>query len=367
MGLKEKINGYFTQNSKKYKTFFIPSCRTDVTGDGEAFKSGEAYCRFYLVEMRLAKGVEWFSKRYPVVHSNISFVHGQEKAAMPYLAGPGFLKNLTSDNLDQIINCNHPLTGLFPFNRGDVEFQAGLFSMKTSDQIKKFVDTLGRFSKLLAIPELAKTANLVPPVLQGISDLIDVGDSRMELGYHQTFSDADGGGGNILRSGYFAAVLAEEADLDTAKLCVADDELRIGREGKNQEFLTDHKPFEDSSYMLFRIQKKPEQDWEALTEVKSLVERIFNTLENGNGSREATATVKKELWPNLKRTVRQSPDIAKKDKRNMLLRIKAEILDWGLESTEKSAASLRQIMHRPLPEMMPEMEAELDELETLYG
>jgi hypothetical protein len=52
--------------AKKYKTPFLPEHRVDVPYDADPIKVGEAYCRVWLVEMRLAQGVEWFKQRYPV-------------------------------------------------------------------------------------------------------------------------------------------------------------------------------------------------------------------------------------------------------------------------------------------------------------
>jgi hypothetical protein len=251
----------FNQESKKYKALFIPPHRTDMRDDGEVFAVGEGYCQLSLVEMLLAKGVEYFTKRYPVVHTAIGFIHGNRETVIPYLAGPGFLKELSRDNLDRIINYNHPLTPLFAFNRGEVKLQAGLFSMKASDPIEKFITILDRFSKLVAVPELSKVKNLASPVLQGIEDLLGVGEGRLELGYHQTFTEAEGGGSNILRSGYFAAILAQADEIREENLCVVNDELYVGTAGENQEFLSDYKPFSGYSYMLFRITRRKEQDW----------------------------------------------------------------------------------------------------------
>ena len=176
MNLWQNFADKVSPEAKKYTTLFLPEDRVhrlDTGGDGTPIRAGEAYCRIWLVEMRLAKDVDWFKQRYPVVHAAVRFHHGGKAVTIPYIAAPGNLKELATDNLDKVIQSNYPLTPLFPFNQGLVELQAGLFSMVASDSISKFIKTMGQFSKLLPVPELSKVLNLAEPVYQGIEDLLD--------------------------------------------------------------------------------------------------------------------------------------------------------------------------------------------------
>ena len=350
MGFMDKISEYFKEDSKKYKTFY-----SKPKGDAEPLKEGEAYCRIWLVEMRLAKGVEWFTERYPVVHSSIRFEHGSETVTIPNLAGPGFLKELTKKNLDKIILCNHPLTPLFPFNRGLVELQVGLFSMKTGDQIGTFIDTLCQFSKLLPVPELSSVLNLAEPVYNGIQNLLGVSGGRLELGYQQAFTGAGGGGQNELRPTYFAAILAEEEELKDKRLCISNESLRVQTDEGTQEF----KGF---SYMLFRIEKKQHQDWESLNGIKGLVNRAQEAVVNGNNE------LTQKILTSIKTAVFRSDDLTKADKREMVLKIEDVLREWGLESAKGriSKPSLYAIMQRSLPVTEQGTEAELQTLEDFF-
>src|SRR5437016_13074574 len=92
----QKINS----ESKKYIGLFLPEHRIDVDTDTAPINAGEAYCRLWLVEMRLARGMTVFTKRYPVVHTAIRFDYGDQTVTIPYLAGPGYLKEFTDNNLD---------------------------------------------------------------------------------------------------------------------------------------------------------------------------------------------------------------------------------------------------------------------------
>jgi hypothetical protein len=350
--------------AKKYTTLFLPEHRVhrlDTGGDGTLICAGEAYCRIWLVEMRLAKDVDWFKQRYPVVHAAVRFNHGEKPVTIPYIAAPGNLKELATDNLDKVIQSNYPLTPLFPFNQGLVELQAGLFSMVTSDSIGKFIKTMGKFSQLLPVPELSKVLNLVEPVYQGIEDLFDLGDRRLELGYQQTFSEAGGGGSNPLRDGYFVAILAEENQINTEQLCVVNDSLKLGYPGTTKVFVRDAKPLEGYSYMLFRLEKRTAQDWESLTSIKELVEQAQDAV--FAGQYEAVRTL---LLPAVKTAILRSPDVAKADRKSMVLKIEDCLRELGLQAGNVQRRSLYSIMQRPLPKVDARMEEELLALEKLF-
>lgn len=363
MSFWDSFSQIFSRDAKKHKSLFLDPQRIDVDYDATPIKEGKAYCRLWLVEMCLSRGWELFKSRYPVVHSAIRFNHGGKMVTVPYLAGPGFLKELNKSNLDKIIQYNHPLTPLFPFNRGIVELQTGLFSMVANDQMDKFITTLGRFSQLLPVPQLSAVLNVADPVYRGIEDLLEVGDGRLELGYRQTF-DGAAGGSNYLRPGYFVAILAEEQELVDSTLCVVNDSLRIGASGKAKEFVTHyHRPLEGYSYMLFRLERRPSQDWESLTDIKELVYKAQEAVAKGDHEQANSILTAVEI------AVFRSPDLTKSDKRQVVLKITEELHEWGLESTEGlvSKPSLYAIMQRSMPSVDAKTEAEFSTLEALFG
>ncbi|ODV35773.1 hypothetical protein [Microcystis aeruginosa] len=281
MSLWQDFAEMFRRDSKKYQALFLPDYRVDVAYDGTGIKAGKAYCRLWLVEMRLARDVDWFKQRYPVVHAAIRFNYGGKPVTVPYLAEPGYLRELAADNLDRVIQCNYPLTPLFPFNEGLVELQAGLFTLAASEPIGKFIKTMGRFSALLPVPEFSSVLKIAEPVYRGIEDLIGIGNSQLELGYQQTFSEKGGGGNNDLRAGYFVAILAEENQLNGSTLCVVNDSLKVGSPGQTKVFVKDGKSLEGYSYMLFRIEMRTAQDWESLQSIKELVNQTQDAVFKG--------------------------------------------------------------------------------------
>ncbi|MEH1841640.1 MAG: hypothetical protein V7L20_23560 [Nostoc sp.] len=351
----------FSHEAPKYKILFLSKHRVDVDYDEKPIIAGEAYCRIWLVEMRLAKDVEWFKQRYPVVHAAVRFNHGRKSVIIPYLAAPGQLEKSIADNLDKVIQCNYPLTSLFPFNDGLVELQAGLFSIVNNDSIGKFINTMGRFSELLPVPQLSNVIKLAEPVYRGIEDLLDIGERRLELGYQQTFSEANGGGTNSLKAGYFAAILAQDNKINNDNLCIVNDSLCLGSPGTTKTFKRDGKPLEGYSYMLFRIEKRTAQDWESLTSIKELVDKAQEAVLNGKYE-----VVKTIFLPVIKAAIYQSPDITKADRKQMVVKIEDFLRELGLQAVKVQKRSLYSIMQRPLPEIDAAKEAELASLDQLF-
>ncbi|MCC5628135.1 hypothetical protein LC613_08360 [Nostoc sphaeroides CHAB 2801] len=367
--MKRQFSEWFTRNSRKYQARFLEEYRIDVDYDSTPINAGEAYCRLWLVEMRLAKDVDWFRERYPVVHAAIRFNHGGESKTIPYLAQPGHLEELSTENLNRVIQCNYALTPLFPFNDGLVELQAGLFSIVNSDPIGKFMKTMGRFSKLLSVaPNISSVMKIIEPIYRGIEDLIGAGESCLELGYQQTFSAAGGGGKNDLKAGYLVAILAEENQINPDTLCIVDDSLKMVNyrlndtaSGRSKDFIRYAQPLEGYSYMLFRIEKRTYQDWDSLTQINELVTRAQEAVFKGEYD-----NVKVILLPAIKTAIYSSQDVTKVDRQNMVLKIQAQLSEIGLQGATTQKRSLFSIMQRPLPFVDAQTEAELAALEQLF-
>ncbi|MDZ8023617.1 MAG: hypothetical protein RMX97_02815 [Nostoc sp. DedQUE11] len=361
MSFLQSLSENFSREAKKYTTLFLPKHRVDIDCDDTPIRAGEAYCRIWLEDMNLAKDVDWFKQRYPVVHAAVRFHYDSKLVTIPYLAAPGQLKELGSNNLDKVIQDRYPLTPLFPFNQGLVEFQAYLFSIAANDSIDKFIKTVGRFAKLLPVPQLSSVLNLAEPVYRGIEDLLDIGERRLELGYQQTFSDADGGSSNFLKEGYFAVILAEEHEIKSENLCVVNDNLRLGSPGSTKVFVRDSKPFKGYSYMLFRIEKRKQQDWESLTTIKDLVDTAHDAILSGQYEK-----VKQFILPAIQAEIYHSSDIIKADRPQMIRKIKDFLQELGLQGAKAQKRSLYSIMQRPLPPIDAATEAELASLENLF-
>jgi hypothetical protein len=359
MSLWDKLWKKFRDTAPKYKTPVLTPEQVQPKSDATPIAEGTAYCRLWLVEMRLARGVDWFNERYPVVYTATTYEYGGSNVTVPYIAGVDSFKGITQNNLDKVVTGSVALTPLFPYKRNPVELKAGLFSMRSDSVVSSFIQTMGRFTKLLPVPELSTVLKVADELYSGIESLFDAGDSRMELGYQQTFSPGGGGGSNDLRQGYFAVILTPEESFANDRLRVIDDALHLAPDKPGEK----PQPVTGYNYLLFRLEKRPAQDWEALTAIKELVHRAQDALQEGKVA-EA-----KQILGAIRIAILRSPDVVKADQKPMFEKIEAELRELGLEGRRVAATrrSLYQIMQRPAPAATTEATAEWASLEQIVA
>jgi hypothetical protein len=359
MAFWDDLARQFTDAAPRYLHRVLAPEQVDVTYDPAPVSENTAYCRLWLVETCLARGVEWLQNRYPVVYAATRYEYNGAAVTVPYLAGAEYFQKLTQRNLDKVISANFPLTPLFPYKRGLVELQAGLFSMRVSDPLGSFVETIGQLSKLLPVPELSSVVKLVDPLYRSIETLFDVGEGRMELGYQQHFSPAGSGGANELRPGYFVAILTNNDTFSDRGLCVVNDTLHSRPDGPDGA----PSPLKGYSYLLFRLEKRTAQDWEALSTITGLVYRAQDAIQRGQQD-EA-----RELLAAIKIAIARSPDVVRADRAAMYARIEEDLRDLGLQGQRSGSArrSLYQIMQRPAPALADAELATWAHLEELFA
>jgi hypothetical protein len=326
-------NGWkaFRNTAPRYKTPVLEAGQVDRGAEAKPIAEGTAYLRLWLVEMCLAHGTDWFQKRYPVVYTETTYRYGGKTVTVPFIAGIDYFSRLTDRNLEKVVSKSFEVTPPFPFAAGTVGFKAGLFSMQASNPVGAFVQTLGEFAKLLPVPELSTVVDVADKINSGVQRLFDAGESRMELGYQQTFAPAGSNGANELRPGYFAVVLGTAKDFADKDLRVIGDVLHLAPGGANPQ------PLSGYNYMLFRLERRAEQDWETLTAIKELVERAQDALQKGEQD-EA-----KQVLAAVRIAILRSPDVVKADRKTMYDKVEAELRDLGLEGKRAEGAARRSL------------------------
>ncbi len=284
MSLIDTITGWINRDSKKYICASIDSSHViDNTYDPQPLKAGENYFRLWLCEMCLAKDRECFKSWYPVVNSIVCLQFGDQKVNLPYIAGSLNLPNVDSNHMDSVIQLNHPMTALMPFNGGIVELTAGILSMEGEDYLNQCIKVMGDFANLLVVPQLSAALSVAEPIAKGVEELLGATNGKLRLGLHQAFVGEGGGGSNNLKAKYIAAILAEEEDLDVNNLWVMNDRLRYGISADNSKLLT------GNTYMLFRIENRKERDdLEQLRSIREPFDEAMKALMNGEEERANT-------------------------------------------------------------------------------
>lgn len=358
MSIWDKALSLFRDNEARYRNLFFGKDQAPGDYDDSPVAEGAAYCRVWLQEMRLARGVSWFKTRYPMVYAATRYDYGGQTITVPYVGGLDYFRELTEENLDRVIQVERPLTPLFPFNRGVVDFQAALFSVDASNPVAKFLGVMGEFSKLIPVPELSSMIGVVEPLYKNIDALIGAGNGTFELGYQRAFVGAGAIGTNALRQGYFAAILAADDDprVRDESLRVIGDSLLNAADGDRPVSLAGY------NYMLFRVETRRQQDWESLRSIKTLVERAESAIENGQ------LQPARDLLVSIKIAIARSPDVARADREGMFARIREHLRGIGLEGPRRGVGrSLYEIMQQPAPAPDAATAEEFAQLEKLFA
>ncbi|MGB8508670.1 MAG: hypothetical protein WCD76_09710 [Pyrinomonadaceae bacterium] len=324
MGLWDTITGWVKKDAKKY--LYVPIPANHVAGgapEGTPLEAGKNYFRLWLTEMYLKKERAWFKSWYPVVHSLIRFQFGSQIVEIPNVAGPMHLKGVTDSNLEHSIQLNYNLTTLMPYNGGVVEIAAGLLAMEGKNYLTSAIKVMGDLSGLLVVPQLSAALAIAQPIATGVQDLLSGGNGEMDLGLHQAFTSAGGGGANDLRGGYIAVILADESKFDRNQFWVSQDRLRYGPSQAESEPLT------GVTHMLFRIESRTERDdWMGLATIIQARDEAFKAI--ADQSDQVAAAINRTIL-----LVRTSPDLTRADRKRIADALNAEFKEAkGLESVE---------------------------------
>lgn len=363
MSLLDWIKDKIQHPSRKFIYHSLDAAHTPSANmEPVTMEAGKHYFRLWLSEMYLKNDTEWFQKWYPAVHSLIDFQFGSQSVEIPHIAGSLNLKDFKANNLEKVLRMNYPMTTLMPFNGGVVELTAGLLAMKGGNSLNSFIKVMGDFANLLVVPQLSTALSIAGPVVNGIQTLLGgADDGRLELGMHQAYAGAGGGGSNDFRSGYMVVIAGEETQSTSDKsklirnrLWVVGDQLRYGENAANSQPLTGF------TYMLFRIESRTERDdWAALT---SIAEPFNNAI-------KALGEAEKDKADALMRTAivtaLQSPDLTRADRTRVVKAMKDAYEqaknDLGLGLGPGETLNLSQAMVRAM-----DVETALNEPEPTY-
>src|SRR6185437_6162771 len=139
-------------------------------------------------EMCLRQDRAWFVSWHPAVHSIVRFQFGSRQTDIPGIAGELSLPDVGQQNLDRVVQLNHPMTTLLPYNGGTVELTAGLLAMEGTNLIAGFIKTMGDFAGLLMLPQLSAAVSVATPIASGVEQLLKNANGGLHLGLHQAFA-----------------------------------------------------------------------------------------------------------------------------------------------------------------------------------
>jgi hypothetical protein len=314
MSLFDTLKQLFSKEALKY--IYLPVPRDHVKdaqyADG-ALQAGKHYFRLWLAEMFLKKEVDWFRTWYPMAHSLVVFQFGQQTIEIPHVAGGAKLQGLSEADLSRVIQLNHPMTALIPYNGGVIELVTALVAMKGADSMAAVVKVMGDLSATLVSPQLSSVLNMALPIASGVQDLVGGGNGAIHLGVHQSFTGEGGGGANLLRPGYIAVIRGSQREYPPERLWIANDQLRIGATQESSEPLT------GVTYMLFRIEARAERDdWTGLKDISDSFKEALKYLGESDEEKAKLAFNRAAML------ARMSPDLTRADRGRVALALKEE-------------------------------------------
>lgn len=339
MSLWDKIKAWKTREGKQYISHVIPRERTDVDYDDAPLAPYRSYVRIWLAQMFLTRSRDWFTEWYPAIHSSVTmtFPSGGERVTFSRVSpaprevvGPGVLQNFR-------------LTEILPYNGGPVDIDASLVALKGESSLIASLEILQGFAGLIG-PPLDKSLALTRQVAGGIASLFDAADGKVHLCLHDGYVSQGGGGGNDLRPGYIAVILATDQELDRSRLCVIGDRLMYQQDDGAPAPLTRY------DHMLLRVEKRIERpDWR-LPDIQELMDKAVNAFVEGKEA-EGEAFRRAALA-----TAVTSRDLAVHDRRRVALEVKAHIDGFrdifrGLTSAphKDRQASIEDLMQGAMP------------------
>lgn len=324
MALWDVLSELVHRDARQLERIIVPAQNVIGNQAGtDPLKAGEGYFRFWVTEMFLQSDREWFHTFYPVVESLTTFQFGVGNASTPvaHVAGPNHLQEIDPSHLDMVVQVNHLLTPLVPFSGGTVQVEAGLMRTEADDLLQRFLDVVGSFSVLLAVPQLSTALNVANTVSDGVEKLLGVGSNRLMLGYQDTFTGA--GGGNPLAPMYIALLNAVRGSTRAENYWVKNSGLLFGADGESATPLT------GLDYMLLRIETLPERDdWDSLSTINEPWQKAIDALtqvDAAGNPRVADADTYVRL---AAAEALRSPDLTEQDRRRVAKAIRERYQEY---------------------------------------
>jgi hypothetical protein len=232
-------------------------------------QANEGYVHVFLKSMRLVNVRQGLSKFYPVLHSYISMSHKKGVLAeFNTVTMPKHLGEMDARNLDRIVNFNQRLLGPIPYRGGDLKMEVGLFSIKSADLAKPFLDLLGEISDLSGVSYLGTAMSYIGLLKQGINLLTSGNDdSILEIGLDQVL--------NPLETGYYVVMRAPKQVIDANMLMLSEHDYRL--------VMNDGSTIRDYPYFVIQIfTAKTRDDWFMIPEIAKAYQELEESMEQGN-------------------------------------------------------------------------------------
>jgi hypothetical protein len=262
-------------------------------------KPNEHYFQVLINEIYLANYREWFSTYDPMLFIVSEFNYGQKKETVPYIVGPSMIESMIEKYGQKappgMIFSDTRVTGLHPYRGDGLTLSLILFQIKRDAYPRKFMQIFENAAKVLDFTTMLSTyVKVAGIVLDGVESMLNKTDVQPLIGLRKEFPS------DVFESQYFALVNMPESKFNPNELWVRNGQLVHG------DNLPDAKPYRDSDYVLFSINRTSERDDVETLPFYPLWNRV---VEEARVAKEDNWESAKTAMSNLYLAMRLSPDI----------------------------------------------------------
>lgn len=304
MGFFSKI---FKTRAEDWFFAYLEPNQTPSNSPREKVNPDQAYLSLHMKSMRIVNVRKGLNTFYGAIHSFVSLPHrGGQPAEFNVLTTPMKLEELDAKNIDRVISLDKRLFGPVPYRGGDMELEAGLFSIKSADLAKPFISLLEDISALSGVSYISQALPFAEPLKKGVNMLTgSEQDTILEIGLSKEFKEQS------IETGYFVVMRAPKGQVDAKGLKVDSTDFR----------LTDvnGKAIKDFPYIVFELsQDRKRSDWFAIPELQKPFQELRKDVVEGN------YTSAEESLKVFRRTVLTCNDLLFADAKKLYAQVERE-------------------------------------------
>jgi hypothetical protein len=259
-------------------------------GDTAVITPHERYVSVMLRRLNIVNARVGFSRYYGAVEFFGRLPHMSGKSAeFASVTSPNKLRDVKKKDIGNFALGTQRLLGPVPYVGGDLEIEIGLFTIKSQDLLKPYLELLSELSKSAGLPYLSLMAPYVSAIKTGAAALIrPEGGSSLEIGAAVAFQPAEEGV-------YFAARVSS-ADHDLSGFSVDANDYLLDEQGRR---------LSDVPYLVFSVtQSGVRDDWHQIPAISAAYNRLNNAVREKKSHTEVSSYLEY-----FRRVVLTDPDI----------------------------------------------------------
>ncbi|BCM91935.1 hypothetical protein IAD21_03813 [Abditibacteriota bacterium] len=300
----------------------VPLADTQVDGDITArtrnIQANEEYVTVNLKSFNLVHTRQGWSRYYGAIHSFISLSNpAVERSTVGRVISPNQLMSSDAAHADRIITVDQPLFGPAPYCGGNLELELGLFSVKTADLARPYLDLLQELSPVAKISFVSVALPFVEPLKKGVELITGSGDTELQIGLDTK---------RVPQTGWWLLMRAPKGSVDTAQLRVTPSDFRlIDQQGEL---------YSDVPYLIFSIEATTRrEEYYEIPELKEAYNKLRKLVRDASTDPKIADEAKLSLQYFI-RLLKTSPDLVMADAQYIARKIQewyGQVMDAGLD------------------------------------